>query len=210
MVKYAGNIIRVARGRDVTPGALMCVLYLSIAKEFVRGAKFSWWSDPVESRTTRLIQCLFVLYLSLISIITMDYDDDYDRCREELTDEEEVRPKKKSNSSTKNKITSKSSSKSKTKPKRKVREPEETEAEENPEAEEGADEEEEEDEMAKLDEKIGFMGGGMMAYAIASGMVNRGIVKPNQILASGPHPENLERWKEMGAAYTTENEDVSK
>lgn len=67
----------------------------------------------------------------------------------------------------------------------------------------------EEEEMAKLDEKIGFMGGGMMAYAIASGMVNRGIVKPNQILASGPHPENLLRWKEMGAAYTTENEDVS-
>lgn len=68
---------------------------------------------------------------------------------------------------------------------------------------------EEEEEMAKLDEKIGFMGGGMMAYAIASGMVNRGIVKPNQILASGPHPENMERWKDMGADITTENEDVS-
>lgn len=67
----------------------------------------------------------------------------------------------------------------------------------------------EEEEMAKLDEKIGFMGGGMMAYAIASGMVNRGIVKPNQILASGPHPENMERWKDMGADITTENEDVS-
>lgn len=68
---------------------------------------------------------------------------------------------------------------------------------------------EEEEMAAKLEEKIGFMGGGMMAYAIASGMVNRGIVKPNQILASGPHPENLEKWKEMGANYTTENEDVS-
>lgn len=101
----------------------------------------------------------------------MDYDD-YDREGEELSEEEQVRPKK-----------------SKTKNRRK--------------------EPVEEEEMAKLDEKIGFMGGGMMAYAIASGMVNRGIVKPNQILASGPHPENLERWKEMGAAYTTENEDVS-
>lgn len=101
----------------------------------------------------------------------MDYDD-YDREGEELSEEEQVRPKK---------------SKAKNRRKEPV----------------------EEEEMAKLDEKIGFMGGGMMAYAIASGMVNRGIVKPNQILASGPHPENLERWKEMGAAYTTENEDVS-
>lgn len=108
----------------------------------------------------------------------MDYDD-YDRDREELS-EEEVRPKK-----------------SRGKPKSRKAEPEET------------DPEPEYEEMAKLDEKIGFMGGGMMAYAIASGMVNRGIVKPNQILASGPHPENLERWKEMGASYTTENEDVS-
>lgn len=152
----------------------------------------------------------------------MDYDDDYDRCREELTDEEVVQPKKKSSSS-KSKSQSQGqsskakSSKPKSKSSRKVKEPEETEAEPEPEEEderprrrrEEEEEEDEEEDMAKLDEKIGFMGGGMMAYAIASGMVNRGIVKPNQILASGPHPENLERWKEMGAAYTTENEDVS-
>lgn len=71
------------------------------------------------------------------------------------------------------------------------------------------EETEEEEIMAKLDEKIGFMGAGTMAYAIGSGMVNRGIVKPNQILASGPHLETMERWKEMGAEITTENEDVS-
>lgn len=123
----------------------------------------------------------------------MDYDDDYDRCREELSEEEQVRPKK-------------SKGKAKAKPKGSKRSSKAA-AEEQEETEGEAEAEEEE--MAKLDEKIGFMGGGMMAYAIASGMVNRGIVKPNQILASGPHPENLERWKEMGAAYTTENEDVS-
>ncbi|GAB0088826.1 Pyrroline-5-carboxylate reductase [Sergentomyia squamirostris] len=62
--------------------------------------------------------------------------------------------------------------------------------------------------MAKFDERIGFLGGGNMAFAIGSGMVNRGLVKPSQILASGPHLENLIRWKKMGSETTADNEDV--
>lgn len=30
--------------------------------------------------------------------------------------------------------------------------------------------------MAKLDERIGFIGGGNMAFAIGSGLINRGIL----------------------------------
>lgn len=62
--------------------------------------------------------------------------------------------------------------------------------------------------MAKLDEKIGFIGGGNMAYAIGSGLINRGIVKPGQVLASGPNLENLERWRIIGASVTDDNSEV--
>ncbi|BFF90997.1 pyrroline-5-carboxylate reductase [Drosophila madeirensis] len=62
--------------------------------------------------------------------------------------------------------------------------------------------------MAKLDERIGFIGGGNMAFAIGSGLVSCGIVKPSQVLASGPHIENLARWRELGAITTDENCDV--
>lgn len=123
----------------------------------------------------------------------MDYDDYTDRERSEEEEKKKSRARKKQRKSNK----------------RSARDGGEDNEDEDLEGPEAAEEEQEEEEMAKLDEKIGFMGGGMMAYAIASGMVNRGIVKPNQILASGPHPENLEKWKEMGASFTTENEDVS-
>jgi len=49
--------------------------------------------------------------------------------------------------------------------------------------------------MAKLDERIGFIGGGNMAFAIGSGLVRCGIVKASQVLVSGPHIENLQRWR---------------
>lgn len=64
--------------------------------------------------------------------------------------------------------------------------------------------------MAKLDERIGFIGGGNMAYAIGSGLINRGIVKSTQVLVSGPNIENLERWRVLGATVTDENGEVSK
>ncbi|XP_034662404.1 pyrroline-5-carboxylate reductase [Drosophila subobscura] len=62
--------------------------------------------------------------------------------------------------------------------------------------------------MAKLDERIGFIGGGNMAFAIGSGLVSCGIVKPSQVLVSGPHIENLARWRELGAVTTDENCEV--
>lgn len=34
--------------------------------------------------------------------------------------------------------------------------------------------------MAKLDERIGFLGGGNMAFAIGNGLMNRGTVPINQ------------------------------
>lgn len=59
--------------------------------------------------------------------------------------------------------------------------------------------------MAKLDERIGFIGGGNMAYAIGAGLINRGIVKPSQVLTAGPHLENLNKWEELGASITDVN-----
>ncbi|KAH8414270.1 hypothetical protein KR215_001751 [Drosophila sulfurigaster] len=62
--------------------------------------------------------------------------------------------------------------------------------------------------MAKLDERIGFIGGGNMAFSIGSGLIRGGIVKPSQVLASGPHLENLSRWRELGAVTTDDNCEV--
>ncbi|KAI8119775.1 Pyrroline-5-carboxylate reductase [Lucilia cuprina] len=59
--------------------------------------------------------------------------------------------------------------------------------------------------MAKLDEKIGFIGGGNMAYAIGSGLINQGIVKAGQVFVSGPNLENLQRWRDIGVATTEDN-----
>lgn len=63
-------------------------------------------------------------------------------------------------------------------------------------------------EMAKLDEKIGFIGGGNMAFAIGSGLINRGIVKTGQVFVSGPNIENLQRWRDIGVATTDDNNEV--
>ncbi|XP_030571778.1 pyrroline-5-carboxylate reductase 3 [Drosophila novamexicana] len=62
--------------------------------------------------------------------------------------------------------------------------------------------------MAKLDERIGFIGGGNMAFSIGSGLIRGGIVKASQVMVSGPHIENLSRWRELGATTTDENNDV--
>lgn len=62
--------------------------------------------------------------------------------------------------------------------------------------------------MAKLDEKIGFIGGGNMAFAIGSGLINRGIVKTGQVFVSGPNLENLQRWRDIGVATSDDNNEV--
>lgn len=62
--------------------------------------------------------------------------------------------------------------------------------------------------MAKLDEKIGFIGGGNMAFAIGSGLISRGIVKAGQVYVSGPNLENLIRWKHLGCDVTEDNHEL--
>lgn len=59
--------------------------------------------------------------------------------------------------------------------------------------------------MAKLDEKIGFIAGGNMAFAIGAGLIQKGIVKPTQVLVAGPHISNLKRWQDLGAKTTDDN-----
>nr|ABG77993.1 pyrroline-5-carboxylate reductase 2 [Glossina morsitans morsitans] len=59
-----------------------------------------------------------------------------------------------------------------------------------------------------LDEKIGFIGGGNMAFAIGSGLINRGIIKTDQVLVSGPTLEHLQRWRDLGVATTNDNNQV--
>lgn len=62
--------------------------------------------------------------------------------------------------------------------------------------------------MAKLDERIGFIGGGNMAFAIGSGLIDRGIVKSSQVIVSGPNLGNLQKWQDMGATATDDNGEV--
>lgn len=37
-----------------------------------------------------------------------------------------------------------------------------------------------------------------------------GIIKPSQVLVAGPHIENLEKWREIGASTTEENGEVTR
>lgn len=62
--------------------------------------------------------------------------------------------------------------------------------------------------MAKLDERIGFIGGGNMAFAIGSGLIYRGIVKSSQVIVSGPNLGNLQKWRDLGAHTTDDNGEV--
>ena len=42
-----------------------------------------------------------------------------------------------------------------------------------------------------LKQKIGFIGGGQMALALANGFISSGLITPSQILASAPSDNNL-------------------
>ncbi|XP_053665959.1 uncharacterized protein LOC128715099 [Anopheles marshallii] len=58
----------------------------------------------------------------------------------------------------------------------------------------------------RLNETIGFIGGGNMAYAIASGLLNKGVVKAEQIWVSATNLENLRnRWSPLGVTHVTSN-----
>ncbi|XP_041788051.1 pyrroline-5-carboxylate reductase [Anopheles merus] len=51
---------------------------------------------------------------------------------------------------------------------------------------------------------VGFIGGGNMAYAIASGLLSKGVLQPDQIIVSATRLENLQaRWAPLGVTRTT-------
>lgn len=54
--------------------------------------------------------------------------------------------------------------------------------------------------MARVDRRIGFMGSGQMAEALAKGLINKGVVLPNQICCTDPVPARKELFKGFGAA----------
>jgi pyrroline-5-carboxylate reductase len=62
-----------------------------------------------------------------------------------------------------------------------------------------------------LRNKIGFIGGGEMARALAQGFLAAGLIEPAGLMASDPRPEGLESFQASapGAATTQNNADVA-
>ena len=62
---------------------------------------------------------------------------------------------------------------------------------------------------ASLTQKIGFIGGGQMALALAKGFIASEMVKPDQILVSAPSDRNLKTWRqELKCSTTHDNAEV--
>ncbi len=61
---------------------------------------------------------------------------------------------------------------------------------------------------AALPQRIGFIGGGQMAIALAKGFMASGLIAPCQVLASAPSDANLMLWRQLGAATTHNNSEV--
>ena len=59
------------------------------------------------------------------------------------------------------------------------------------------------------DKKIGFLGAGQMAEALARGFVNQGIVKAENIRATDPMAERKEVFRSFGAVAVDTNAAVS-
>jgi len=62
--------------------------------------------------------------------------------------------------------------------------------------------------MASYNGKIGFIGGGKMAFAIVSGLLLKKVVKPEQIKAASRHIENLKNFTDVGAFVTNNNNEI--
>ena len=64
-------------------------------------------------------------------------------------------------------------------------------------------------ESKKLSQKIGFIGGGQMAVALAKGFIESEMVDPSQILVSAPSDKNLKFWREnLKCSSTHDNSEV--
>ena len=56
--------------------------------------------------------------------------------------------------------------------------------------------------------KIGFIGGGQMATALAKGFISSGLVQASNIIVSAPSDRNLINWREMQCKTTHDNVQV--
>ncbi|XP_027846788.1 uncharacterized protein LOC114126937 [Aphis gossypii] len=56
--------------------------------------------------------------------------------------------------------------------------------------------------------EIGFIGSGNMAQAIGLAFIKKGICKAENLIVSSPSENNKKVWKDIGAAVTTDNNDV--
>ena len=61
-----------------------------------------------------------------------------------------------------------------------------------------------------LNKRIGFIGSGQMAEALARGLLDRGIIKGEQISCSDPNPARKEVFKSFGSSPYESNVDVAK
>lgn len=60
-----------------------------------------------------------------------------------------------------------------------------------------------------LDKRIGFMGAGQMAEALARGLIDRGVVQASQICCSDPSKARKELFQGFGATAHETNLEVS-
>ncbi|PSN54480.1 Pyrroline-5-carboxylate reductase 2 [Blattella germanica] len=58
--------------------------------------------------------------------------------------------------------------------------------------------------------KIGFVGAGNIAQALAKGFIAAGLTKAEKIIASDPFPASLKKFEAFGAQTTRSNEDIVK
>ena len=58
--------------------------------------------------------------------------------------------------------------------------------------------------------KIGFIGSGQMALALARGFMASGLIGASQVLASAPSDNNLKTWRQLGVETTHSNADIVK
>jgi pyrroline-5-carboxylate reductase len=63
--------------------------------------------------------------------------------------------------------------------------------------------------MAKLNKRIGFLGAGQMAEALARGLINKGVVQADQICCNDPWAVRRDVFKSFGTVPYESNIDVS-
>jgi len=64
--------------------------------------------------------------------------------------------------------------------------------------------------VTPIPQRIGFIGSGKMAMALAKGFMADGLVSPSQVFASAPSDRNLALWRQLGATTSNRNTDVIK